>query len=195
MIETRVSLIQRVRNREDQVAWSEFFALYQPLLLAYVRKQGVTPNDATDLVQDIFTRLIPAMAGFDYDAERGRFRTWLWRVTHNALADWARRRATRNRAEHEWGEQYERLANGSTTSEWDTLYRNRILESVLHRIKESTLPATWACFAGRILAGRPAADLAAETGLSVNAVYVNSSRVLARVREECAAMEEPLHAS
>lgn len=207
MPETRVSLIERVRNQEDSVAWGEFFNIYRPLLVAYVRKRGVSEHDAADVVQEVFSRLIPALAQFEFDAQRGRFRTWLWRVTHNALTDWGRRRAVRARVEKEWAEQegaeqewaeqgsgdvHHPAGGAESDVAWDELYRRRILEVVTERVRATTLPVTWACFEGRILLDRPAAEIAAETGISVNAVYVNASRVLARVREECESFQEPL---
>jgi RNA polymerase sigma-70 factor (ECF subfamily) len=193
MTETRVSLIERVRNPEDAVAWGEFFAIYRPLLMAYVRKRGVSEHDAADVVQEVFARLVRALADFEFDAERGRFRTWLWRVTYNALADWGRRRATRDRAEQGWIDQHLRADDDNSDADWDELYRRRILEVVTERVRATTQPVTWACFEGRILAGRPAAEIAAETGVSVNAVYVNASRLLARIREECDSFQESLH--
>ena len=195
MQETRVSLIHRVRDPADGAAWAEFVSIYQPLLMAYLRKRGVNEHDAADVVQEVFARLVPAMADFELDTERGRFRTWLWRVTHNALSDWARRRATRDRAEQEWIDQHEPPADDAPHGEWDEMYRRRILEVVLERVRASSLPATWSCFEGRILNGRPAAEIAAALEISVNAVYVNASRLLARVREECADLEEPLESA
>jgi RNA polymerase sigma-70 factor (ECF subfamily) len=191
-METRASLIQRVRENTDNSAWGEFFSVYQPLLYAYVRQRGVSGPDADDVVQEVFAKLTQALSHFEFDAERGRFRTWLWRVTHNALADWARRRNARHRAERDWADEYRPPEEQHSSVEWDQLYRRRILETVLERVRLSAQTATWACFQGRILEDRPAAEIAAETGLSVNAVYVNASRLLARVREECAALEEPL---
>jgi RNA polymerase sigma-70 factor (ECF subfamily) len=191
-METRASLIQRVRDNADTSAWGEFFSVYQPLLFAYVRQRGVSGQDADDVVQDVFAKLTQALPHFEFDAERGRFRTWLWRVTQNALADWARRRNARDRAERGWADEYKPPDAAHSSAEWDRLYRRRILETVLERVRRSAQPVTWACFAGRILEGRPAAQIAAETGVSVNAVYVNASRLLTRVREECAALEEPL---
>lgn len=99
MAETRVSLIERVRDQKDESAWEQFYSLYQPLVTAFIRKRGITEHDAADIVQDVFARLVPAMAQFEFDSQRGRFRTWLWRVTQNALADWVKLRATQNRAE------------------------------------------------------------------------------------------------
>ena len=46
-------------------------------------------------------------------------------------------------------------------------------------------PRTWACFERHILGHEPAADVARDLGLTVNAVYVNSSNVLSRVRAKC----------
>jgi RNA polymerase sigma factor (sigma-70 family) len=195
MAETRVTLIQRVRDNADEVAWGEFVEIYQPLLMAYVRKRGVMEHDAADIVQDVFARLVPALPQFEFDAARGRFRTWLWRVTHNALADWARHRATRNKAEQGWIDQHETAKDSGSTVEWDQLYRRRILEVAIERVRATTQPAAWACFEGKILAGRPAAAVAAETGILANAVYVNASRVMARVREELATFEEPFATS
>lgn len=191
-METRPSLIERVRNHADNSAWDEFFAVYQPLLFAYVRKQGLSEQDAADVVQEVFAKLTQALANFEFDKERGRFRTWLWRVTHNALADWARRRDARQRAERGWADEQSPPDAEALSAEWDVLYRRRVLEIVLERVRSTAQPATWASFEGRILQGRPAAEIAAETGLSVNAVYVNASRLLTRVREECNALEEPL---
>jgi RNA polymerase sigma-70 factor (ECF subfamily) len=191
MIETRVSLIQRVREKQTD-AWTEFFDIYRPLLVAYVHKRGVSEHDAADVVQDVFTRLMTALTEFELDAERGRFLTWLWRVTHNALTDWARRRAVRDRAERGWIVQRQPADDADADGEWNELYRRRILEAAIERVRASAQPITWACFEGRILAARPASEIAAETGVSINAVYVNASRLLARVRDECATFEEPL---
>jgi RNA polymerase sigma-70 factor (ECF subfamily) len=191
MIETRVSLIQRVREKQTD-AWTEFLDIYRPLLVAYVHKRGVSEHDAADVVQDVFTRLMTALTEFELDAERGRFRTWLWRVTHSALTDWARRRAVRDRAERGWVDQRQPADDADADGEWNELYRRRILEAAIERVRASAQPITWACFEGRILAARPATEIAAETGVSINAVYVNASRLLARVREECATFEEPL---
>ena len=192
MMETCVSLIQRVRNRHDSAAWEEFFSIYGPLLTAYVRKRGISANDAADVVQIIFARLVPALGKFELDAERGSFRSWLWQVARNALADWGRNRATRNRVERAWGDFEPQARQGDPDPDWNDPQHRRILKVVTQRVRAASQPVTWACFEGRILAARPAAEIAAETGLSANAVYVNASRVLARVREECKTFHESI---
>jgi RNA polymerase sigma-70 factor (ECF subfamily) len=192
MLETRLSLLDRVRDPADAAAWCEFVELYRPLLLAYIRTRGVSEHDALDIAQDVFARLVPALARFQLDHERGRFRTWLWQVAHAALTDWRRRQATRTRSEQAWADQQALQAEDKPDEQWNALYRQRVLEVALRRVRESAQAASWACFEGRVLADRPAAEIAAELGISVNAVYVNASRLLARVREQCAELAETL---
>jgi hypothetical protein len=50
------------------------------------------------------------------------------------------------------------------------------------RVREATSPRTRACFERHILAHEPAAAVAGGLGVTVNAVYVNPSNVLSRVR-------------
>ena len=198
MSETRATLIKRVKNPDDTAAWREFVQLYQPLLQAYVRKRGPTGADADAIVQDVFTRLVPALARFDLDHSKGRFRTWLWQVTQSSLADWGRRRTARAKAERQWAEVErtegrlpgQQLAapprDDTEDAEWVQMYRKRILDAALERVRETSQPSSWACFEGRVMKNRPAAEIAEELGVTVNSVYINASRILARVREQCA---------
>lgn len=192
MIETRATLLERVRDPSDLDAWAEFVSNYEPLITAYVRKSGITSQDAPDIVQMVLTRLVTALPRFHLDHQQGRFRTWLWQITHSVLTDSQRRDAARVRAEKNWLDHLPALTSDSSPVDWDMLYHQRILEIVLKRISETAMPTSWACFYGRILENRPAAQIAAELGLSVNAVYVNASRLLTRVREDCAEFDEPL---
>jgi RNA polymerase sigma-70 factor (ECF subfamily) len=45
-------------------------------------------------------------------------------------------------------------------------------------------PKTWKACWEHVVAGRPAAEVAAELGISVGSVYVAKSRVLSRLRQE-----------
>src|SRR5262245_53794731 len=89
--ETRVSLVWEVCQGNAE-SWGEFVALYEPLLLGYVLGQGLSRQDAADVVQDIFIKLFRTLANFKLDRRRGRFRTWLYQVTRTGIADWFRQR-------------------------------------------------------------------------------------------------------
>jgi RNA polymerase sigma-70 factor (ECF subfamily) len=194
---TRTSLIRRVRDPSDARSWAEFRELYEPLLVRYIRSRGLSESDASDVAQDVFVTLLRALPRFELDHSRGRFRTWLWQVTMNAIADWGRRNRRQSRAEDEWrrrGGGAEVQPESQADADWITAHRQRVLDYVLAQVKTEAQPKTWACFEQHILKGRPTADVGAEVGLTANAVCVNASRILARVRERCAEYMEDLDA-
>ncbi len=195
MDETRSSLLHRLRNGADQEGWDEFFALYEPLLMAYVRSKGLQEHDAHDVVQDVFTKLHKKMPDFELDRSRGRFRTWLWQVTCHAIADWGRSRKRQAREEDAWRQRWgdqPPAADAQPDEEWSDSYRKRVLEFVLARVRDASQPRTWACFEQHVLRSRGSEAVAAELGMTANAVKVNASRVLGRVRQQCAEYMEDL---
>lgn len=182
---TRSSLLRRVRDPRDEESWQEFFALYHPILVSYLRKEGLNDHDAADVVQTVFQSLLKKMPAFELNRDRGRFRTWLWRVMYNAVVDWRRRKGRQEKAE---GQAYSSSASRPVPDEpdeWRNDLRKRVISFALERVKAKTQQKTWNCFQLHILDGQTSADVADALGITVNSVNVNCSRVLGRVRECC----------
>lgn len=188
---TSSSLLRRLRNPDDRASWGEFVSLYEPLLLRYVRKKGVGEHDAQDVVQGIFISLLRKLPTFELDRGKGRFRTWLWQVTHNAVVDWARARKRIKSAEDKVREDWKET-DREPDRDWDEELQKRVLEFAMQKVKEQTNPPTWACFEEHLLKGRPGAVVGADLGFPANTVYVYAARVMARVREQCEAYLEDL---
>jgi RNA polymerase sigma-70 factor (ECF subfamily) len=188
---TSSSLLRRLRNPGDHESWGEFVAIYEPLLLRYVRKKGVNETDAHDVVQGIFISLLRQLPKFELNRGRGRFRTWLWQVSHNAVIDWARSRKRRQNLHDEVRQNWDEAAE-APDEEWDQELQKRVLEVATGKIRLQTNPTSWACFEKYLLAGKSGAEVAAELNLPVNTVYVYAARVMARVRAQCEAYLEEL---
>src|SRR4051812_45818485 len=63
-------------------------------LYAFVRRQGIAPHDAQDLMQEFFARLLEKDWLKAVERERGRFRSWLLAAMKHFLAnEWDRSRA------------------------------------------------------------------------------------------------------
>jgi RNA polymerase sigma-70 factor (ECF subfamily) len=189
---TRISLLMRVRDLADWRSWDEFDAIYRPLISGYLGGLGVKRFDVEDLTQEVLRRLIARLPTLEVDRRRARFRTYLWKITYNALVDGARRRKVRDRAEDEWVRRFSDAdwSLGRTLKEtWILQHRRRILEVVWPQAQASASPTAWACFEGTLIQRRPAAEIAAELGITKNAVYVHAHRVLKDVRRLCAEIE------
>jgi len=74
--------LQQVDGRLDQTAWEEFVRLYTPLMFYWARKTGLNTADASDIVQDVITRVLEKLPGFSYDSSKS-FRGWLRAITLN----------------------------------------------------------------------------------------------------------------
>src|SRR6058998_2879516 len=92
MATTPISLLEKLRQPADQLAWKQFVHLYTPLLFHWARRVGLQTQDAADLVQDVFTVLVQKLPEFRYDRQKS-FRGWLRTVTLNKWREKQRRRA------------------------------------------------------------------------------------------------------
>jgi len=182
---TRPSLIQRLRNRADQESWRVFDGLYRPVLRVVARRFGLSVADADDLVQEIFAKVFPALAEFELDRERGRFRSWLKTIAIHALSDLRKMRHLSpldSAREPAVPDPLEKI--------WDEEYRRHVLFFALSQVRQASKPKTWACFAECKLKGRPAAEVAASLGLKVDAVHQNVARTMNRLCKQCEDYEE-----
>src|SRR3954447_9715396 len=85
---TRASLLVRLRDPRDEVAWAEFIDLYGALVYNYARKQGLQDADAADLGQEVLRAVAASVGRLDYDPRRGLFRNWLFTLIRRKLSDW-----------------------------------------------------------------------------------------------------------
>jgi RNA polymerase sigma factor (sigma-70 family) len=190
--DTRGSVIEGV-CRQDPERWREFDTIYRPILFAFLRKQGLKEVEADEVVQETFVKLLTKIQS--YDRAKCRFRTWLFRVTYNALVDRARRKATRQKALEGWAATMLHSTPSDSMrmeEEFGKLHLKKILALALKEVRKDVSPVAWACFEQRLLQNRPAAKIAEELGISPNSVYVNSCRVMKLVRDFCAALDEDI---
>jgi RNA polymerase sigma-70 factor (ECF subfamily) len=95
---THWSLILRSGDPSGPAAHDALAALCQAYwypIYALIRRQGHDPEDAQDLTQDYFARLLEKGVIAAADRGKGRFRTFLWTDCQHFLIDQFRRRRAR----------------------------------------------------------------------------------------------------
>jgi RNA polymerase sigma-70 factor (ECF subfamily) len=184
-------LLARLRDPRDRPAWAEFVAIYGPLIYEYGRRRGLQDADASDLVQEVLRAVMAAADRFRYDPERGSFRGWLLTVTRNELGRLARR--GRVLGAGEGGTTHlavlAELPGDEDEDRWGLEYRQRIFAWAAERVRPSFRQATWEAFWRTAVLDRPAEEVASELGMTVGALYIARSRVLARIREAVSSVE------
>lgn len=191
MSATSVSLLQRLRSPDagdSSEAWRSLVELYGPLIRHWLRQHAALAPDADDLVQEVLAVLVRRIGDFQHNGRLGAFRVWLRTVTRHCVSDFYATR--RNRP----------LATGSSSVQealgelarvdsplsqlWDREHDLWVVRRLVEMLRGEFEPRTWLAFEGVALQGRPAAEVAAELGLTTNAVVIAKSRVLRRLNEE-----------
>ena len=89
--QTSPSLLAGV-SEKDPAAWQMLVNIYGPLVLFWIRRQGVSAHDAVDVAQDVFLAVATSISRFRREPG-GSFRGWLWVITRNHVARYFRSRA------------------------------------------------------------------------------------------------------
>ncbi len=180
--ETRESLIARLPDHADSAAWHEFTELYEPLIYGIGRRHGLQPNDASDLVQEVFTAVATSIERFEPNQGLGRFRSWLFRVARNHALMQIRKLGRLPTAQSDMHQVLSAESAGSD-HEFDIAFRRRAFRWAARRVRDSVKPTTWESFARTAINGELAQDVAADMGIDVGAVYLARSRVMSRLRK------------
>jgi RNA polymerase sigma-70 factor (ECF subfamily) len=193
-LRTSSSLLESVRAGNAE-AWSRLVYLHGPLIYRWCRQAGLQEADAENVGQEAFAAVFRAIGDFCHDQQGTTFRGWLRTITTNKIRDFYRRQRPDQQAAggSDAQEQLARLpqdssasSEGASSAEDRGLIIRRAVEIILADYEPRTRQAFWQV----VVEGRDVADVAAELGISKNAVYIAKSRILTRLRTEFAAVLE-----
>jgi RNA polymerase sigma-70 factor (ECF subfamily) len=185
---TRASLLARLGDPEDRAAWRQFVELYGSLVYGFARQRGLQDADAADLTQDVFLAVSQSMGRRRYDPGQGSFRGWLYGITRNKIGTFLQRRRSRVVGSGDT-DAHRRLAEEPSPgtdgdADWEREFQRQLFRVAAARIQDGFAPSTWMAFWRTAVEGKSGAAVAEELGVSVGAVYVARSRVLARLTEQ-----------
>jgi RNA polymerase sigma-70 factor (ECF subfamily) len=185
---TRLSLLVRIRDARDGQAWSQFVEIYAPLVHGFARKHGLQDADAADLTQDILRTVAGAVGRLEYDPERGSFRGWLFTVVRNRLRDFLTSQRRHCQGSGDTGVQHFLEAQPARDEDlaalWEQDYERQLLTWAAEQVRGRFQDATWQAFWQTAVEGQNAKTVAEALEMSVGAVYLAKSRVLARLKEQ-----------
>jgi RNA polymerase sigma-70 factor (ECF subfamily) len=170
-------------------------------LYAYVRRRGYSAEDAQDLTQEFFARLLERQSLASADPNRGRFRSFMLGVMNHFLADeWNRARAQKrgggatmlplqfDTAETRYG--HEPVDQTTPEQNYERRWAMALLAEVLRRLgeeyKEEGRAELFAelnpCLVGERMA-QPYAELAARLGVNEGTIKTAVHRLRQRYRQ------------
>lgn len=183
---THTTLLERIRDGEDAVAWDEFWTRYWRAIFNFAQCRGCSEHTAEEIVQEVMLSVFQNRQVFRYDSAKGRFRDWLGGIARNLVNKRRARPAERVRAVGVDGQDALELAkdpHGQADDRWQQAFEESLLNVLLDLVRREVAPETYQAFELVALEGVSAADAAQLTGLSRNAVYLARKRILQRLRE------------
>ncbi|MEM7477412.1 MAG: sigma-70 family RNA polymerase sigma factor [Planctomycetota bacterium] len=193
--ETRLSLLARLRDANDDAAWNEFVELYLPVIYRSARILGFQDADSQDVAQQVLLSVSQALAKRPHDPAKAKFRTWLFTVTRNTSINLLRR-ANREKSVREVGEVAELALQREPTeptleqSVLEQEYEKELFRSAARRIQAEFTEDSWNAFWWTAVDGKSIPDVADLLGKQVGSIYAARSRVMRRLRLEIEASKQ-----
>ena len=188
---TRPSLLIRIRDASDHDAWNQFVDAYAPLIHHSARKKGLQEADASDITQDVLRQVSDSIGRFQYSPDRGSFRAWLFTVTRNRILNFFTRdsRTAKGSGDTSVRQLLEQQpASDEELADWDHELEKHLFACAVEKARPEFQPNSWQAFWKTAVDNQDASSVAEELDISVGAVYIAKSRVLARLKEVVATL-------
>ena len=190
--ETRLSLLKRLQNGQDETAWAEFHEIYRPVLTRMVVSAGLPVSDQQDVVQEIWIAIYRGIEKYSPRAHSYAFRGWLAKIARNTAINYLTRKMNPQRTESLRDTAL--LTDHNSTQpilqqQWDREYQRQVLQWAALRVASRVSADTFSAFWRTVVDGESVEKVASELGMTSGAIYVSRGRIMATLKREVESRE------
>lgn len=206
-IQTRQSLLGRIKDWQDRESWQQFYDTYSNLIYRTALAAGLSHDEAEEVLQEtiltVAKKLNPNGEGkpaFIYDPEKGSFKGWLLHTTRWRISDQFRKR-----------EPVLPTMNGDTRTDltpieakipdpsadalearWDQEWKQNLHEAALERVKRCVKAKHYQVFYLYVIKEWPSEKVARVLGLNAGQVFLAKHRILALMKKEIRRLQKEI---
>lgn len=198
-LNTRQSLLGRLKDWQDERSWRDFFETYWRLIYSTARKGGLSDAEAQEVVQETVIAVAKKMKDFKYDPAVGSFKGWLKLVTRRRIADQYRKRkpqevgladADTAGAGTRAIEKLPGEAGDTVDAAWEVDWQQSLLDRAVELVRTQISPRQYQIFDLYVLRQWPASQVAASLDISTAQVHLAKHRVQAQIKKEARRLEK-----
>jgi RNA polymerase sigma factor (sigma-70 family) len=211
-IQTRPSLLNRLKSGDDAESWQDFYRIYGKLVRDFAVQAGLTDTEADEVMQETAIALARRLPEYRYDPKVCRFKTWLLNQTSWRIKDQLKKRrkaerlvggvsASAGKAPALPNDETARTATINRVPDTAAMDLDAMLEAQWHkslfnaaleRVKGKFSLKQFQIFDLVVLKEWPAAQVAKSLGVSLANVYVVRHRISTAIKQEIKRLEDEL---
>jgi RNA polymerase sigma-70 factor (ECF subfamily) len=193
LIPTRHSLLSRLKDWNDQESWRDFFETYAKLIYRTAIRAGLTDTEAQDVVQETVIAAAKHLPEFDYDPQKGSFKTWLMRQTKwRIVSQYRRRQRGAHLSIHRSGNDtrtgtIERIADPAgpaVEATWDAEWEEALVGAAMTRVRKQVDPKQFQIFDLYVVKKWSVLRISRALNVNPAAVYLAKHRVSKLIKKE-----------
>ena len=195
LLPTRRSLLDRLRNWEDQASWRDFFNTYWKFIYGVAVKSGLSDSEAEEVVQETVLSIAKKMPEYIYDPQRCSFKGWLMHVIRLRISDQLRRRQPAfqqlpsGKADSQRTPTVERIADpgGSLAQQdeaWDEEWDRNLVDAAMEHVNLRVKAQHYQIFHLSAVKGMNTTQVARMLQINVGQVYLVRHRLAKEVKRE-----------
>jgi RNA polymerase sigma factor (sigma-70 family) len=214
-IQTRPSLLDRLKSGDDTQSWRDYYQIYGKLVRDFAIQAGLTDTEADEVVQETAIAMSRHLPEYRYDPKVCRFKTWLlnqtmWRIKdqfkkrkHDGVqaSAWSRPAACPGTLKRELKRDESRTdtinrvpdaAAADLDAVFESQWRKNLFDTAVERVKPKFSLKQFQIFDLVVLKEWPAGDVAQSLGVSLANVYVIRHRISSAIKKEARRLENQL---
>lgn len=198
---TRSSIIDRIKDWDDQTAWRYLDTTYRPLIYGFAINRGLTELEAEDATQETLLTIAKGIKESKYVRARGSFKNWLFTAARWKINDQFRKRQRQLPIDHRpedddretaTVDRYPDPAGSSQQAIWDQEWERNLLDVAHQKVKQQVSGQQYQIFDLYVIKNWPVAKVMKTLNVSGNQVYLAKNRLGPLLEKEVTALKEEL---
>lgn len=190
---TRSSLLERLKNVDDEASWREFCRMYSDLIRRLALKAGMTEHEAEEVLQEVLISMVRNISGFTYNPAVSSFRRWLSNMVRWRIRDQRKKRLLHHSIDEPRREGSEQAglvediadpAGHALEAAWETEWKKSLLDAALARIKRQVKPKQFQIYHLLVTHELPVPEVCRRLKVNAAQLYLAKHRVSQALRQE-----------
>jgi RNA polymerase sigma-70 factor (ECF subfamily) len=183
---TTTQILEGLKTAHDESAWTEFCSHFQPFIVEFARKLGLSNAEAEDAAQETMTAFFKAYKEGKYDQDKGRLSNWLFGIARRVILNLRGRRPLEKLiADKATGTSFWDMVQDDRTLDrtWEIQWQQMVLKRCMEQVRQEFDPKVFSAFRHYAIDQFSIEEVCQRFDMSRNAVYISKSRILSRMRE------------